>query len=309
MKISTSEYFKTMNNLMGDQQGKIAKLQSQLAVGKKTVTPSTDIKATTASLKLTTVISKEKDYLESLKSVSGSLKEEESAMSSMTEMLRRMQDLAIASSTDTYSDDDRKIFAIEVEGYLEDMRGLANTTNANGHYLFAGTKSTTMPFVKAADGSISYQGNQTEIKFDTNGGYKLPLRISGNKLAGVIERKTGDPPTVTSRVDMFKVMQDFLAAIKANNMPAIRQGGEELDAVSKNLAMNIVDNGLRQVVVSHRRDITEDKIIVYESLLSDARDIDYATAITQLSQDMLALEAAQSTFAKVSQLSLFSFLR
>jgi flagellar hook-associated protein 3 FlgL len=37
--------------------------------------------------------------------------------------------------------------------------------------------------------------------------------------------------------------------------------------------------------------------------------VDYATAITQLSSDMLALEAAQSTFAKVSQLSLFSFLR
>ena len=46
-----------MNNLMSDQHTKIAKLQAQLSAGKKNVTPSTDVKATTASLKLSEVIS------------------------------------------------------------------------------------------------------------------------------------------------------------------------------------------------------------------------------------------------------------
>ena len=82
-----------------------------------------------------------------------------------------------------------------------------------------------------------------------------------------------------------------------------------LDVPDCELAKNLVDNGLRQNLVGQRRDIGEGKIIIYKGLLSDAQDVDYATAITQLSSDMLALEAAQSTFAKVSQLSLFSFLR
>ena len=47
----------------------------------------------------------------------------------------------------------------------------------------------------------------------------------------------------------------------------------------------------------------------FVSSTSDARDVDYASAITQLSSDMLALEAAQSTFAKVSQLSILNFIR
>ena len=51
-KISTAQYFKMMNDLMTTQQGKIAELQSQLSAGKKNVTPSTDVKATTSSLKL-----------------------------------------------------------------------------------------------------------------------------------------------------------------------------------------------------------------------------------------------------------------
>jgi len=71
----------------------------------------------------------------------------------------------------------------------------------------------------------------------------------------------------------------------------------------------MVENGIRQKLVSEREVIAEDKILVYKSLLSDAQDVDYATAITQLSTDMLALEAAQSTFSKVSQLTLFNFIK
>jgi len=61
MKISTSQYYKTLNEHMNNQQAKIAELQSQLSTGKKNVTPSTDVKATTSSLKISTVISAQED--------------------------------------------------------------------------------------------------------------------------------------------------------------------------------------------------------------------------------------------------------
>jgi len=108
---------------------------------------------------------------------------------------------------------------------------------------------------------------------------------------------------------MFKVMFDFNAALKTDNKAAISAAMDELRVVQENLSSNLVDNGLRQNLVTQRRDIAEDKIVIYKGLLSDAQDVDYASSIAQLSADMLALEAAQSTFAKVSQLSLFSYLR
>jgi flagellar hook-associated protein 3 FlgL len=308
MKISTSQYFTTMNNLMTEQHGKIAKLQAQLSVGKKNVTPSTDVKATTASLKLSEVISKQKDDISNLKNVNAGYKEEETIMMSMSDMMIRMQDISVAARSDTYASSDLDIFAIEVEGYMDDMRGLANSRDSNGHFMFAGTKVTTLPFTKNAAGAVLYNGNQTEPKLELDTGYKLPLSISGHKLAGVIERKNA-LGVVTSRVDMFEVMQDFVTALKANNKVGVDLALDELQVVSSNLAKNLVDNGLRQNLVDQRRDIGEGKILIYKGLLSDAQDVDYATAITQLSSDMLALEAAQSTFAKVSQLSLFSFLR
>ena len=50
----------------------------------------------------------------------------------------------------------------------------------------------------------------------------------------------------------------------------------------RNLNTNLVDNGLRQNLVEERRNISEEKIVIYKGLLSDARDVDYATAVTQL---------------------------
>jgi flagellar hook-associated protein 3 FlgL len=41
---------------------------------------------------------------------------------------------------------------------------------------------------------------------------------------------------------------------------------------------------------------------------SDVEDLDYTEAITRMNKDQLALEAAQSSFAKISQLSLFKYL-
>ena len=114
------------------------------------------------------------------------------------------------TSDNICSDSDLDIFAIEVEGYMNDIRGLANSRDSNGHFMFAGTKVTTLPFTKNVAGTVIYNGNQTESKLELDTGYKLPLSISGNKLAGVITRGA-------AKIDMFQVMQDFVTALKANN--------------------------------------------------------------------------------------------
>ncbi len=43
-------------------------------------------------------------------------------------------------------------------------------------------------------------------------------------------------------------------------------------------------------------------------MFSNVEDLDYAEAITQMNKEMLALEAAQSSFAKIAQLNIFNYL-
>jgi flagellar hook-associated protein 3 FlgL len=49
--------------------------------------------------------------------------------------------------------------------------------------------------------------------------------------------------------------------------------------------------------------------LVNQEVLSDIRDLDYAEAISRLSMETFTLEAAQQSYAKVSGLSLFNFIR
>jgi flagellin-like hook-associated protein FlgL len=53
----------------------------------------------------------------------------------------------------------------------------------------------------------------------------------------------------------------------------------------------------------------QEQSTMLRGLLSEQKDLDYTAAVTTLSARMLALEAAQSTVSKISQLNLFNYLR
>jgi len=75
------------------------------------------------------------------------------------------------------------------------------------------------------------------------------------------------------------------------------------------MGIAIADLGNRMNTVDSQRDVLADTKLRYQELLSNAEDLDYATAVTQLSAELLSLEAAQASFAKISQLNLFNYLR
>ena len=62
-------------------------------------------------------------------------------------------------------------------------------------------------------------------------------------------------------------------------------------------------------MVDQQTSIIEDTTLNLKSTLSSIEDLDYASAITKMNQQMLSLEAAQASFAKVSQLNLFNYIK
>ena len=46
-----------------------------------------------------------------------------------------------------------------------------------------------------------------------------------------------------------------------------------------------------------------------KTVLSKSEDLDITAAITQMQKQLMSLQAAQSSFAKISELTLFSYLR
>jgi flagellar hook-associated protein 3 FlgL len=67
-------------------------------------------------------------------------------------------------------------------------------------------------------------------------------------------------------------------------------------------------SGTDMKVVEQQGASLDDTKLSLRTALSKIEDLDMATAITDMQKLMLSLEAAQSSFAKTSQLSLFKYL-
>ena len=58
-----------------------------------------------------------------------------------------------------------------------------------------------------------------------------------------------------------------------------------------------------------RQTVIDETTLRIDELLIREDDLDYAKAVTELSQESVALQALQASFVKVAQLSLFNFMR
>ena len=306
MKISTSQLFDNSVNQMNRQQSKIAEMQAKLASGKQIVKPSDDSEKSAVIQRLQTAIDRQSVYERSLDTAENRLASEESALMSSERILQRIRQLAVQGNTDTLSVDDKEILANEITSLREELLSLANTQDANGNYVFAGSNVQTKAFDVNADGDIIYQGDKTQTSVDISDQRRLVLNRAGDEVFASVDRVVdGD----TQDISFFKVIDDFAQALAGDDDDALNLGLEEISSITEGMGASIADLGARISTVSNQREILEDTNLRYQDLLSNAQDLDYATAVTKLSAELLSLEAAQASFAKISQLSLFNYIR
>lgn len=102
----------------------------------------------------------------------------------------------------------------------------------------------------------------------------------------------GDSPD-----DMLR-LQDLIAETLSN-----------LENAEDNVGIVRAQVGARLNTLDSTREMHAGTELVSNEVMSEVRDLDYAEAITRLTLENTILQAAQQSFAKISQLSLFNFLR
>lgn len=139
----------------------------------------------------------------------------------------------------------------------------------------------------------------------------LKVQLSGTPV-------DGDQFTITKQPDsapqsLFKTVQGFADALVANEVEAndSPNNGDFLTNISSALT-NIIDKraevGGRLNAIDQQKEINDTVNFNLQKSISEIKDLDYAEAISRLSQQSLSLQAAQQSFVKVQNLSLFNFL-
>jgi flagellar hook-associated protein 3 FlgL len=88
----------------------------------------------------------------------------------------------------------------------------------------------------------------------------------------------------------------------------MQRGIAEIDTLQQGVSDATAQIGTDMNVVDMQNSVLDEVTLRLKTTKSDTEDLDYTSAITKMNKDQLALEAAQSSFAKISQLSLFKYM-
>lgn len=404
MRISTNQITSSGVRQMLLRQAELQMTQLQLATQKRVNNPSDDPVAATSINFLNAEIAQLEQFNRNADAADASNKLEESVLSSSTDILFRIRELTVQMGNGALGENELQNIAAEIEERLDELVGLANTRNANGDYLFAGSQVKVKPFSKDAAGNVLYNGDQSkrllrissgvvtqtsDSGFDTfvnifngngkftaqgnaantgtgiisPGNYQAPPEflaedytitfgtdINGNTtytVTGDTSASTIIPATVwqegqaisfngvTTEIkgapaagdtfhiaqsqaeNIFAVIQSVVTA--AENYASSDAGRAQFNNIlngvqeSLNRGMENIDIvrgkiGTRLNAIEQEKNSNLSLLVITRTTLSDVQDLDVVEASTRFSQQLVILEAAQASFARVQDLNLFNFI-
>lgn len=191
MKISTGQFFRNSINQMQQQQAKVAQLQAQLGSGSQLVNPSDNPSKSASVNRLTSAIERQDVFARNLNAVETRLSTEEVALRSVSDIMRRVNQLTISAASDTLTAVDRRIVAAEITGLRDELFNLSNTQDSFGNYIFAGSQSSEPAFVKDAYDRVQYNGDYSEVEVNVTDNRKMVINTIGTRAFSQVDRDGG----------------------------------------------------------------------------------------------------------------------
>jgi flagellar hook-associated protein 3 FlgL len=161
MRLSTQSFYTGSLAAMQLQSAELAKLQNQVALGKRVSTPADDPIAAVHILELERAQSESEQFAKNSTLVKNRLNLEEQAIADVGTILTRVRELTLqASNIGTLNEQDRISIATELANRLTQLQDVANRQDGNGEYLFAGFSTLTRPFTGGGNAPVSYVADQ-----------------------------------------------------------------------------------------------------------------------------------------------------
>ena len=301
MRISTMQIFSQGLDVLNDRQSKLLKTQLQLSSGKRINNPSDDPAGAARILDLQQGAAITRQYQANILAAQSRLGLEDAVLASVIDGLQRARELAVAGLNGTQSPEDRTAMAQEIRQITDEVMALANSKDANGDYLFGGFQVQTAPFSTAGNGTYTYSGDQGQRFLQVGPTRQVPVGDSGLDVFMKIPDAAG-----TGFRDVFSSLYNLATDLEADspNTGSLT----ELDHAIDNILGVQAKAGARLNAIDREREVNDSMLFELEQTRSAVEDIDFAEAASRLTRQSLVLEAAQQSFIRVQNLSLFNFL-
>lgn len=172
-----------LTQIQSDQTG-LFDVQNQLASGRRIAVPSDDAPAAVRAMALQSLLERKNSVKSSLSDIQTRLSAAESAVGDAATTLSDMRALALSMVTNTVSQDERNAAVAQIDQAINQLLSIGNQTY-QGSYLFAGSRTQTVPLVRGSAGII-FNGNGNQLPAYSDVDQLFSSNVTGQSVFGLL---------------------------------------------------------------------------------------------------------------------------
>ena len=289
MRITETMLNRTIIGSINKSKSYLGKIQRMLSTGKRINKPSDDPLLISRSLELRGKLRDIEQYLKNIHLASTYVNSAAQVIMEVGTLLNDVKIIALRESNATATADSRKASAVEVASLREQLLNLANTS-FGGRYIFAGTRTRTVPFT----GDGTYQGDEEEIKIQIGENHTIAINVPGDRIFKVTK-------------DIFKVLSDLKQALENNSVEDIRNQINEIDECISQVHRweGEVGGRARRIEIFQNR--LKDMEVQMTKFLSSTEDADVTKVAIELQSAGMAYQGALAAAQQILQSTMLRF--
>ena len=282
------------------QFNRVFEFEQQLATGFRVSRPSDDPIDARRAVNIKLEIAQLNQFLNNITDARPQVDDTESTVDNTSSVLQRVRELTVQGSNGTNSQEQLDAIATEINQLLEETLVLSNSQSI-GRYLFAGTRTKTIPFSETRVGgeitAVAYQGNTVDINVAISESAQIKVNIDGQA-------------AFQSGIDIFTTLIGIRDDLRAGNQASLSGVRiDEVDQAIEQLLLRQADLGANTNRLDRVVSVTEDGVLSQQILLSEKIETDFADATLRYNNSLNALQAALNASARVLQPTLLDFIR
>jgi flagellar hook-associated protein 3 FlgL len=317
MRISTQMMYDQNMRGVSNAQSEWLRYGEQMSTGKRVNRPSDDPIAASQAVVLSQAQAQNSQYALARTFATQKVSLEENVLGQVTTALQTAQEKIVYAANGTLSDDDRASLGTELEGIRNQLLNLANSTDGNGRYIFAGYKTESAPFVNNATSGVDYKGGNTSITQTVDAARTMTIGHTGTQVFNSISSNAvKEPDGSASETDMFKMLDTAIASLK--------KPVADLDDAGKAVEQAVIDktnrglkNSLNNVLTVRAElgtqlneldtldSLGDDRALGQTAQMSSLVDADWNSTISSYVMQQAALQASYKAFSDMQGMSLF----
>ena len=279
---------------------------TQLSSGQRVVNVGDDPTGTALISDFQTSIDRNTQYMSSIDNAANLLEGTETALTNVNNTLTRVLELGEQGMSQGAGAAGRRAISKEITALNSDLISTANTRE-EGKFIFAGTKTTTMPFggilpaTATALATVAYHGDQNPIRLNVSDSATVTTNLPGSTAFY-------GPGGPGSNSDLFAAVQHLNDGLQHNDTGQITQAFHDIQDISLRINDAITEVGGRQAGLETLKSGMSAYNSSLNSIQSSIQSVDYPTAMTNLTKESTAQQATLSVMAKANGKNLFDYI-